>query len=252
MEQRATAEPAISKTIARFDPVSSRSPAECERHYAEVHTPYARRLLRDVDDVATYHTARAVAQYDITGGWRAKPAAWRFVVLRFPAGRGLRLPPQTREVIAQDHRNFLRDLRTCVVEERLLVDRRSGQTQHEHYLIELDRHPDADPGAAVRRVEGMVQGLLSEQSAAYGIRLVVLNMVQAELAAAAIDEPGQRSLGQPLPQTCKVAYLDFAFDHREWAEEWFARPAVRSLVQDPWFAVARGYRLEVESAIDKR
>lgn len=247
-----TAELAVGKSIARFEPVSSRSLAECERHYTEVHAPYARRLLRGVDDVATYHTARAVAQYDITGGWRQQPAAWRFVVLRFRAGRGLRLQPDAREVIAQDHRNFLRDLRTCAVEERVLVDRRSGQTHHEHYLIELDRRPDAEPDAAVQRVEQMTQGLLSEQPAAYGLRLVVLNTVQAELAAGPIDEPGQRSLGQPLPQTCKVAYLGFAFDHREWAEEWFASPAVRRIIQDPWFAVARGYRLEVESALDKR
>lgn len=246
-----TAELAYSKSIAQFDPVSSRPLAECERHYVEVHAPYARRLLLDLDHVVTYQTARAVAQYDVAGGWRQQPAAWRFVVLRFRAGRGLQLSPDVSEVIAQDHRNFLRGLRSCAVQERLLVDRRSGQTHHEHYLVELERRPKADAGEAADRVEELARGL-AEQSTAFGLRLAVLNTVQAEVAAAPIDEPGQHPLGRLLPETTKVAYLEFAFDHREWAEEWFSRPTVRQLIQDPWFAVARGYRLDVECGLDKR
>jgi hypothetical protein len=72
----------VGKAIGRFDPTPSRTPEECERHYTQVHVPMAQDLLRAMPAVRNYHVSRAVGQADIAGGWRARPRAWRFVVLR--------------------------------------------------------------------------------------------------------------------------------------------------------------------------
>ena len=79
----------MSKAFSRFEPTPSRSPEECERHYSEVHVRMAQDLLRPMPTLLSYYTDRAVAQADVNGGWRQRPRAWRFVVLRFTPGETL-------------------------------------------------------------------------------------------------------------------------------------------------------------------
>ena len=79
----------MGKVIGRFDPTPSRRPEECERHYTQVHVHMAQDLLRPMPTLLSYYTDRAVAQADVNGGWRQRPRAWRFVVLRFTPGETL-------------------------------------------------------------------------------------------------------------------------------------------------------------------
>ena len=79
----------MGKVIGRFDPTPSRTPDECERHYTQVHVRTAQHLLRPMPSLLSYYTNGAVAQADVTGGWKQRPRAWRFVVLRFTPGETL-------------------------------------------------------------------------------------------------------------------------------------------------------------------
>ncbi len=241
-----------SKSFARFLPLTSRTREECERHYVDVHFAFARRMLAAQPNLITYHTGVAVAEYDIAGGWSQYPRAWRFVMLRLRAGQAREASPEIAELIAQDHRNCLRDLRSCKVSEDVVLDRRSGQTVLVKYLFEFDRHPDTPADVAASAFRVIVDAVVAAADSAQGLRLVVANDVLSESATEAIDEPGQRSLGRPLPETTKQGYLELYFDDVTDAEEWFAREEIRSLLQDPSFAVARGYRIEERCGVDKR
>jgi hypothetical protein len=134
-----------SKSISRFNPVSTLALEECERHYTEVHFPFARQLLRGKPQVVSYHTNRVLRQYDINGGWRQRPTAWRFVILRFEEGRSLEVSEEERRLIADDHLNCLRDLRSCPVAEEDVIDRCRNQTAMAKYLFEFDRSRDTVP-----------------------------------------------------------------------------------------------------------
>ena len=134
----------MGKVIGRFDPTPSRTPEECERHYTEVHVRMAQDLLRPMPSLLSYHTDRAVAQADVNGGWRQRPRAWRFVVLRFTPGETLAFTAEQNEMVAQDHVNCLYRLRSCDVEESVLLDRVEGQLALAKFMIEADRAPGVD------------------------------------------------------------------------------------------------------------
>lgn len=240
-----------TKAISHFLPVSTVPVEECDRHYREVHTRFARHFMRDMDDVASYHINRAAAEYDLVGDWRQRPRAFRFIVIRTRSG-ALRMPPELAPVLAEDHRNFLRELRNFPVEEQTVVDELRGQTALVKYLFEFDRRPGTDPAEARRTLDGTVSALADQAGHALGLRLLLADHVQGEREAAPIDEPGQRALPTLLPATQKQAFLEFWFDQQEWAEEWFRRPAVRTVLQDPAWALARGYRVDEECGIDRR
>lgn len=239
------------KNISHFLPVSTVPPEECDRHYTDVHSRFARGFMRAADDVVSYHINRAVAEYDLVGDWRQRPRAFRFIVLRTKDGP-LRLPPHLAAVVAEDHRAFLRELRSFPVEEVTVLDELRGQTSLVKYLFELDRHPDTDPADARRTLDAQTAALAEQANHALGLRLLVANHALGERETAPIDEPGQRPLATLLPQTTKQGFLELWFDQREWAEEWFRRPAVRELLQDPAWALCRGYRVEEECGIDRR
>ena len=113
----------MGKVIGRFDPTPSRTPEECERHYTQVHVRMAQDLLRPMPSLLSYYTDRAVAQADVNGGWNQRPRAWRFVVLRFTPGETLAFTAEQNEMVAQDHVNCLYRLRSCDVDENVLLDR---------------------------------------------------------------------------------------------------------------------------------
>src|SRR6059058_1276677 len=138
----------MGKVIGRFDPTPSRPPEECERHYTQVHVHMAQDLLRLMRSLLSYHTDRAVAQADVNGGWNQRPRAWRFVVLRFLPGETLAFTPEQNEMVAQDHVNCLYRVRSCEVEETILLDRLDGQLALAKFMIEADRAEGVDPDAA--------------------------------------------------------------------------------------------------------
>ena len=241
----------MTKSIARFDPVSTHPVEESERHYVEVHARWARQRLRQLPAVLSYHTNLVMRQYDMRGDWRQRPTAWRFVVLRFE-GERLGFTPVDSALVARDHLNCLRDLRSCVVDERVLLDQRRGQTTFEKYLFEYDRSPDVTPGEADMALDVLVDCVVPAARDAFGLRLLVLNRVLAESEALPSREPGQVPTERLLPETTKHAYLEWYFDHQEWGDDFFAAHNVRRALQDAPFAIANGYHVHEACGLDRR
>jgi hypothetical protein len=244
--------PSYDKSFSTFAPLASQPVEESDRHYREVHAPFARRFLRDMDQVVSYHTARATAELDLGGGWRQRPRSFRFIVLRYLSGRALELPEELHEAVVQDHRNCLRDLRAFPVTEQVLLDRLRGQTGVAKHVVQLERRSDTTADEAEAYLAKQVDVLAEQADAAFGLRQVVVNHVRGEAETEAIDEPGQRPLRRLLPETPAHAFVEIYSDHADWAREWFARPAVRAVVQDPWWGVARVFEVLEECGLDKR
>lgn len=241
-----------AKVVGRFDPLASLPLAECERHYTEVHFPFAQRQLRTMPHVVTYHTNRVTAELDLAGGWRQRPRAWRFVLLRFQPGRALGFPPDVAEAVAQDHRNVLSNLRSYQVREDVRLDRLTGQTALAKYLFEVDRDPAVPAQESADRLAAGIGRLRDLAADAYGLRLLTADWVLSERAATPIDEPGQRPSPVPLPSTDRLAYLELYADAEEWAEQWLATPDVRAVLRDPFFPSFAGYRVEERCGLDTR
>jgi hypothetical protein len=208
----------VGKVIGRFDPTPTRSPEECERHYTQVHVHMAQELLRPMASLLSYHTNRAVAQADINGGWNQRPRAWRFVVLRFTPGETLAFSPAQNEMVAQDHRNCLYRLRSCDVEETVLLDRVGGQTALAKFMLEADRPASVDPEPAWASFAELADRVLAAMDGAYGARALFLNRVLNEVECEPLDVEGQRPIGI-LDETTRVGYVEAYFDHRRWGEE---------------------------------
>jgi len=242
------------KTLSTFNPLTARGREECERHYTEVHTRFARHLLRDRHHVVSYHIDRAVAQYDVRGGFGQRPDAWRIVILRLQPGTRLGLSSEEQEQVVQDHRNCLRDLRSFRLSERVVLDELRGQTALVKYLFHFERAPGEEGvrGDAERLGEIADQLARRAEDGDVGLRLLVQDTVLSEQATEAVDEPGQRSIGRLLEQTTKVGFLECYFDEQEWAEDLFVLPDVRALLLDPHFAAVRGYRVEEGCGFDHR
>jgi len=240
------------KTISQFLPLSSISWNEADRHYRRVHTKFARRVLRGMDHVVSYHINRAEAEYDLNGQWRQRPRAFRFVVLRFEPGRSLEFPPKVSNLIVEDHRVFLRDLRGFGVREQVVLNRLNGQTALRKYLFEFERPAGMSSAEGVAQLDQLVREVGALVDTAFGLRVVLANSVLYEGATEAVDEPAQRPLGVPLPETTKQGFVEFYFDQREWAEQWFAEPDVRRALTGGVWALARGYRVQERCGFDRR
>ena len=208
----------MGKAIGRFDPTPSRTPEECERHYTQVHVRMAQEALRPMPSFLSYHTNRAVAQADVTGGWNQRPRAWRFVVLRFKPGETLAFSPAQNEMVAQDHVNCLYRLRSCDAEETMLFDRIRGQTALAKFMLEADRPASVDPDQAWGSFTELADRVRSAMDGAFGARALFLNRVLNEVECEPLDVEGQRPIGI-LDETTRVGYLEAYFDHRRWGEE---------------------------------
>ena len=208
----------MGKVIGRFDPTPSRTPEECERHYTQVHVHMAQDLLRPMPSLVSYYTDRAVAQADVNGGWAQRPQAWRFVVLRFAPGETLAFTPEQNEMVAQDHVNCLYRLRSCEVQETVLLDRLDGQLTLCKFMIEADRDPSVDPDEAWGAFTALAQRTLAAMQQAFGARRLLLNRVVNEVECAPLDVEGQRPIGL-LADTTRLGYIEAYFDHWRWGEQ---------------------------------
>jgi hypothetical protein len=119
-------------------------------------------------------------------------------------------------------------------------------------MFEFLRPEDASEEDLKRRFDSTVNALLGQAKDAFGLRLVVRNDVLNELRYTDANEPSQVQPGWPLPQPTRLAYLEFYFDHQQWGDEFFARPAVLDLVTDPAFGPPHGYHIEEKCGFDKR
>lgn len=245
-------DPPLLKSFASFNPLTSRTLEECERHYMQVHTRWARNLLRDRPHLVSYHVNRATAAYDVRGGFGQRPDAWRWVILRFQPGSRLGLSAEEQELVAQDHRNCLRDLRSYLVGERIVIDELRSQTSLVKYLFDFDAPPDALAKSA-ERLQSLADALGElARTGNHGLRLLSVNAVTSEQENDPIDEPGQRPAGRVLALSTKSGFLECYFDQQEWADDLFARPEVRALLRDEPFARVRGYRIDEGCGFDHR
>ena len=242
----------MSKSISSFQPVAKHSRAKSERHYVQVHVPFARQLLLARPQVISYHTNRARHEYDLSGNWRKEPAAWRFVVLRFEEGTGLDFTEDERQVVSDDHKNCLKGMRGFSVTESVLHHSLTGQTSLAKYLFEFDRHPTTAAEEARERAHNLAHSFVDATSETFGLRRVALNLVRREAATEPMEEEGQRITDRVLPETDKVAYLEVYFDHEEWGDPIFARDDIRLLLQDPFFAKVSGYKVDERCGLDRR
>jgi hypothetical protein len=239
----------LAKMIARFEPALRQGLREAERHYCDVHFPYARQILLSKPQVRSYHINRVLRQLDLAGGWNQRPTAWRFVVLTFDPARGLEFDSETAGRIANDHLNFLRCLRSTPVTERVTLDRLNKQTVLQKYIIEMDcgRQPQDDAPQIVRDIECLVTEAAAELT---GIRLVRCNRVLQEFAAESIEEEGQRATGRALPTTDKLGYVEVYADDEYWGDALFAVPEVLCRIQRTGLQV-NTYKVEERCGVDR-
>ncbi|WP_114423141.1 hypothetical protein [Nocardioides houyundeii] len=243
-----------NKRILAFQPSSLVPLEQCERHYLRVHSPWAVREIRRMDDIVSYHTNLMLGQWDLLGGFHQAPDQWRFATMRSRPGGHAGFPPPMLGFLSQDHESFLSHLRGFAVEESVWLDRRSGQLTSEKYVIVLDR-PDGLGQAAAHEAAEVVQDRLRELlEDAYGARLMVVNRVLAESQYDEGREPGQRITSRSASDSSRVSYLEIYFDHQEWGEEFFARADVQDSVRSSPFAPGwvAGYHVLERAGHDKR
>ena len=241
----------MGKVIGRFDPTPSRSPEECERHYTRVHVRMAQDLLRPMPSFLSYYTNRALSQADVTGHWEQRPRAWRFVVLRFAPGETLAFTPEQNEMVAADHVNCLYRLRSCEVEEAVLLDRVDGQLALAKFMIEADRAPGVDPDHAWQEFADLAERVGTLMEGAFGARRLLLNRVVNEVACEPLDVEGQRPVGL-LDDTTRLGYIEAYFDHRRWGEEALGRLAGEGALRQPALLDANLLHLEEVAPLDCR
>lgn len=211
----------MGKSITQFLPLRALPVEECERHYVEVHVPFAQAALRELPNVVTYHTNRVDRQLDISGGWHQRPTSWRFVLLQYEEGTRVGFSREQVRTIELDHENCLRRLQRCTVEEEIAVDRRCGQRQMTKYLVAVDRRVEpalpapADVEAELEQLTGILRRSVDEE---FGGRLMVVNRVVDEAESKPGREEGQRGTDRLLPSTDKLAFIEVYFDDATWGD----------------------------------
>jgi hypothetical protein len=239
----------MGKVIGRFDPTPSRTPEECERHYTQVHVRMAQDLLRPMPTLLSYHTDRTVAQADVNGGWHQRPRTWRFVVLRFTPGETLAFTTEQTEMVAQDHVNCLYRLRSCDVEESVLLDRVDRQLALAKFMIEADRAPEVDADASWKAFTALADRVRGVMDGAFGARRLILNRVVNEVECEPLDVEGQRPIGL-LEETTRLGYIEAYFDHSRWGEEALGVLAAEGALRDPALVDVNLLRVEEQAPLD--
>jgi hypothetical protein len=105
------------KSLIQFQPSGLFPRERSERHYLEVHSPWALREIRRMDDMVAYHTNLVLGQWDLLGGFHQAPDLWRFATMRTRPGGSKGFPAGVLGFLSADHQNFARDLRGFQVEE---------------------------------------------------------------------------------------------------------------------------------------
>jgi hypothetical protein len=209
----------------------------------------AQDLLRPMPSLLSYHANRAVAQADVTGGWNQRPRAWRFVVLRFTPGATLAFTPEQNEMVAQDHVNCLYRLRQGDVEEHVLLDRVERQLALAKFIIEADRAPGVEAGAAWDVFSSLADQVLGAMDRAFGARRLIVNRVINEVECEPLDVEGQRPIGI-LEDTTRVGYIEAYFDHARWGEEALGVLAADGGLRDPALVGVNLLRVEEQAPLD--
>ena len=251
----------VIKRISRFQPTQRRTFDSAESHYLDIHHRFAREMFRHhAPAVLRYATARATSRLDINGRFDQQPDVWRFIVLKYddaaghgrPAGEAW-LPGWAERTIVGDHTNFLREVRPFVVDETVFVDRCTNQTSTQKYVIEFERHLDADDAevtATRERLRTLMTDLALDR---FGLRLFIENRVVTEAEMVAVTEPGQAYAGRALPATSMTHVDEWYFDHPAWGDEFFATPQLIEALRDvPGYARIACHRAQELVGVDRR
>jgi hypothetical protein len=194
------------KRVMQFQRSRMATPEQCERHYLGVHSPWAVETFRGMDEVVGYHANLVVAQWDIRGGFRQSPDLWRYATMRYD--REMEFGPGVAAMLAEDHQNFLCDLRRFDVSESLVVDLGGQALSTVKHLVVLDRPDDLGREEALDAVERVVAGLAEVFVEAYGARRMSVDRVLVERENLPMREEGQLPTGRRLEDTARLAYVD--------------------------------------------
>lgn len=241
------------KSLIQFQPSALAPVEQSERHYLQVHSPWALREIRAMDDMLAYHTNLVLGQWDLTGGFHRAPDLWRFATMRTRPGGQKGFPGPVLAFLSEDHENFARELRGFQVRETTWFDRRSGQLSADKYVVVLDLPENTEREVGEAAVDRVEQGLASLLDDAYGARLMSSNRVLSESVYTDRREPRQGITGR-VTDSDRLAYLELWFDHQAWGEEFFAQPRVLELLVDGGFApgASAAYHVLERIGHDKR
>jgi hypothetical protein len=237
------------KTIGHFYPVRNRSAAEAEDHYARVHTVFARGMFRDHFPNLTYYiTNRAVAMYDVNGGFSQLPRRWRFNLREFEGGW---LAEWAAPLLWRDHTNCLRAATSGVVEPTTLLDRLNGQTNTAAYFFEYERGQVPRAEAQEYYRNDHLPRLRAYLEDAFGVRRAVSNQYINESIAEPLEEEGQIMTAAFREEPSRTHLEEFYFDNHTWAAEFFSRGEVRKLFNQSKLSVS-GHRVIQDPGVDLR
>lgn len=243
------------KRISRFQPPVAVGRDRAERHYADVHHPFARRLFREHGDLLTRYVAnRADRQHSLRGRFEEEPTAWRFVITEVDddvPDASAWLPAWAQPLIWDDHRKCIASIEAWEVDETVVVDQRCGQVSMVKQLF-LYAAADTSGGGVERYLAEHVPALAELFAQAFGARLYLSNVVRRQAATSDDFGAGAAYTGGYAPQASMMAVAETYFDAAEWAEEFYSSAAVVRLLQrSPWARV-EGYSVTETVGVDKR
>ncbi|GAA4554436.1 hypothetical protein [Pseudonocardia xishanensis] len=241
-----------SKSVVQFDPLPEIGREVADRYYRGAHTGYARRFMRAMPDIVSYHIGLATGGFDIAGGFAAPPPTFRYLTMRFATSAGLDIPAELADRLAEDHRVFLCNIRGFGVAESVRFDRLGRATSLQRYQFEYERTDDEPDAVSAERLDRQVSSIERLIGEAFGARLLVVDRVVAERRPLAIDQPGQRLSAELLPRSNRTAFISVYFDQEEWAQEWFGRDDVRAAVLGTGWSAVRGAKIDEECGLDRR
>lgn len=216
------------------EPSTALSTQEADRHHELLHSPEARSQLLRGGVVRRYAWDRARATLGIDGTLRQRPTAWKFINLDLPAkwapGDGIGVSAAEGSAVVNDHRNFLRNLRTFHSRPDIIADRRSGQLTTAKILIVSDHAPER------ARVESeadhrALRDAIADQIRDGRGRLLVSAPVSTEFAAIDGNEPAQFPGGPVVAATLRLAHDEVYCDNALEAEELLATSGVRDALR---------------------
>jgi hypothetical protein len=248
--------PRVVKSIAFFDHLAARQQDECERHYLNVHVPFILQTLQTVGIAQSYYTSRVLAQRDLNGGWCQQPVNWRSVAIRVRIrDDGAAISEHTRLLIQDDHRRFLRNLRSYLCAETVLHEDLRQRPSTSKFILAIgpgsqDNTPD---------MEAMLEELTGEVTARArtepGTALMIANRVRRQERARPLDEPGQGfTPGDFLPSADLTFIYELYFDSRGNGESFIAQldPALTKLREAGGVHSVGCFRLDEECQYDRR
>jgi hypothetical protein len=246
----------VRKKFVELRPYDPDDLAAADQHYLDIHFQFAAATFQDIQAVRAYHTNRAVGQLDLTGGFGARPDAWRFVITQWEdAGDDHHvgwLPPRVRDLFFADRPGHIAGVESWEVAEEVVVDRRSGQLTSVKYLLTYPRTAASPDEADDRLATSDVAALAALATDAPGFRLLIINPVLRQAETRVRPDGISEYTGGYLARASMRRFDELWFDSELAADRFFRRPDVLALLRDGRCGKVAGYRVEELCGIDRR